>query len=417
MTRLFERLTGQATDRVESRNALRHVTALSLSKVSDGLIDPKLVLSWLLGTLGVPAAFIGMLVPIREAGALLPQGVLASRLQAMRKRRWVWVAGSAGQGVAAGLIAIAALIFEGWAAGAAVCLLLAGLAVSRSACSVSYKDILGKTVGQSRRGTVTGTAGSVSSVMVFVFALLLVTGFLKTSIAVISAIAFAGCLWLAAALVLSRLVEEDSRPGGPDGAGDFWRVLKRDENLRRFILVRGLLTSTALAPPYLAVMGAGGDGDTTGRLGQLVLASSAAGFLSSYAWGWLADRSSRLMLMTAGILGALAMGGAIALNATGLAQTPWVISAILFVLMIAYHGVRQARSTYLVDISPENRRSVNAAVANMAIGVILLAAGAFGGALTWIGPGGALAGFAAMALLGGLAALTLRDVGDRDAAK
>ena len=389
---------------------MRRIVALSLSKLSDGLIDPKLVLSWLLTTLGVPAALIGMLVPIREAGALLPQVAMAGRLQRMRQRRWVWVLGSAGQGVAALLIAVAATLLTGWWAGAVVCGLLAGLAVSRAACSVSYKDILGKTVGQSRLGTVTGTAGSVSAALVLVFALLLVTGVLRSQAAVSAAIALAGGLWLAAAVVLSRLSEDDSAPDAPDGARDYWNILREDANLRRFIVVRGLLVSTALAPPYLVVLGSQAGAAATGTLGALVLASSAAGMLSSYVWGWLADRSARVMLLAAGTLGALSMGAAIAAQRAGLAGTIWAIPLILFVLMVAYHGVRQARSTYLVDISPEERRSVNAAVANTAIGVILLAAGAFGGALTWIGPLAALTGFAGMALAGGLLALRLEDV-------
>ncbi len=410
MSFLFDRLTGQTTDRTSARNGLRHIASLSLSKLADGLIDPKLVLSWLLATIGVPAGFIGMLVPIREAGALLPQMVMAGRLQQMRQRRWVWVLGSAGQGVAALLIALTASALTGWWAGAVICVLLAGLAVSRAACSVSYKDILGKTVGQSRRGTVTGTAGSVSSALVFVFALLLVSGVLKSQTAVVAAIATAGGLWLAASVMLAGLHEDASTPDTPNGAGDYWCILRQDRNLRRFIMVRGLLVSTALAPPYMVVLGTQAGATATGSLGALVVASSLAGFLSSYVWGWLADRSARVMLLLSGTFGALAMAGAMALHWAGLAGQAWAIPGVLFVLMVAYHGVRQARSTYLVDISPADQRSVNAALSNTAIGIILLVTGAFGGALTWIGPLAALAGFAVMALIGGLLALTLRDV-------
>lgn len=76
---LFRLLTGEESDgpcrdipdgacREEPGNFTRHVTALSASKIADGLIDPKLVLSWLLTTLGAPGAVIGLLVPVREAG-------------------------------------------------------------------------------------------------------------------------------------------------------------------------------------------------------------------------------------------------------------------------------------------------------------------------------------------------------------
>lgn len=415
MRHAFERLTGQQSDREEARNGLIHILSLSMTKVADGLIDPKLVLSWLLGVLGAPGFFVALLVPIREAGALLPQILLAGWLYRLKQRRWMWAIGSAGQGIAAALIALAALTLNGWAAGLAFCSALAALALFRAACSVSYKDILGKTVGQAKRGAVTGMASSVASAAVVVFALLMLSGLLRTETGIIAAIGLAALLWVMGFATFSRLREENSQPGGPSTAQGYWQILKEDRNLARFILVRGLLTSTALAPPFLAVMTTGENGSNVSSLGALLLASAAAGFVSSYAWGWLADRSSRMMLLLAGMMAAAAMVAAIAVQMAGLTQVPALIPGILFVLMVAYHGVRQARSTYLVDISPEDRRTANAAVSNLAIGMILLAAGAFGGALSWVGPNGALAGFAAMSALGGVTALTLKDVGDRAA--
>lgn len=72
----------------QPQNFLRHAGALGLSKAADGLSDPKLVLSWLMTHLGVPAALIGLLVPIREAGSLLPQLFTAARIRAMARRKW-----------------------------------------------------------------------------------------------------------------------------------------------------------------------------------------------------------------------------------------------------------------------------------------------------------------------------------------
>jgi len=406
---LTARLVSSDMSEPEARNVRRHLVALTLTKIADGLIDPKLVLSWLLGILGAPTVFVGLLVPIREAGALLPQLVFGAILQGLRQRRWVWVIGSAVQGLAAAMIAVAAFSLTGWAAGLAICALLALLALARAACSVSYKDILGKTVGQSRRGAVTGLAGSVSAAAVLVFAVLLLTGVLQTRGAVIGVIAIAALAWGIAAMVLAQLNEDDSTPETTDATGGYLAILRGDANLRRFILVRGLLVSTALAPPYMVVLSAqGGAGLNT--LGALVLASSGASFLSSYIWGRMADEHSPKVLLLAGVAGGCAMLAAIFAEGLGRANSPGVIPAILFLLMLAYHGVRQARSVYLVDISDENKRSQNAALANTAIGIILLLAGAFGGALSFIGPTGALAGFAVMAFLGGGLALTLRSV-------
>ena len=409
MISLTDRLIAPDMAPREARNARRHVAALSLSKLSDGLVDPKLVLSWLLGSMGVPAAFIGMLVPIREAGALLPQIVLGGWLSRLRHRRWVWVTGSAVQGVAAIGIALAALWTRDALAGVVVCTLLACLAVARAACSVSYKDILGKTVGQSRRGAVTGLAGSVSAAAVVVFAALMLTGVLKSEGALIAAIAVAGLAWLVAALVLAGLREEDSTPDGASPVETYREILRRDANLRRFILVRGLLVSTALAPPYMVLLTAqegrrighaGGDaaGLVSGRVCQFLCLGTAGGSRQRPGAG------------PGGRFCRAAMLAAMAAQVIGLAQGPGVIPAILFVLMLAYHGVRQARSVYLVDISDPELRAQNAAIANTAIGAVLLLAGLIGGALSFVGPLGALAGFAAMALAGGAFALTLRRV-------
>ncbi|MBP0481707.1 MFS transporter [Sagittula salina] len=408
----YGRLTG-ATDapEVEAKNGLRHMVSLSMTKVADGLIDPKLVLSWLAGSLGVPAAVVSAFVPIREAGALLPQILLAGRVEAMRRRKWAWVAGAVGQGLAAAAIAIAALLLEGIAAGVAIACALAVLAVSRSLASVSYKDILGKTVAKTRRGAVTGMAGSAASFAVLGFALLLIFGIgqgpdQKTG-PVVLAIALAALLWLAAAAVFSTVEEKPSRP---EDEGPVWDLtpLRDDPQFRRFILARGALTVTALAPPYF-VMLVGGQAALSG-LGALLLASSAASFLSSYVWGRLSDRSSRLVLALSGFVASVFMALAVALERLGLAASVWVVPVVLFGLMVAYHGVRQGRSVYLVDMSPADARASYAALANTLIGGLLLAVGALGGVLATLGPVVALAGFAALSALGGVLALGLDEV-------
>lgn len=115
--RLTARLIAPGMGGTESSNAIRHVGALSLSKLADGLIDPKLMLSWLLGSLGAPASLVALLVPIREAGALLPQLAIGAWIGRLRYRRLVWAAGSAVQGAAAGTIALVALLATGWLAG------------------------------------------------------------------------------------------------------------------------------------------------------------------------------------------------------------------------------------------------------------------------------------------------------------
>ncbi len=404
---LYEGLTG--ADEVkpqEARNGLRHAVSLSMTKLADGLIDPKLVLSWLGGALGVPAALVGLFVPIREAGALLPQIMLAGRVQAMRHRKWAWVIGSAGQGICAALIVLAALMLTGWTAGVAMAVALGGLAVSRSLCSVSFKDILGKTVAKTRRGAVTGIAGSVSALAVLGFALVLMVGPGQALWPVLAAISGAAVLWLVAAALFATLEEEPSDPD-PGTALDL-SPLREDAQFRRFVAARGALTVTALAPPYFVLLGGGQS--ALQALGALMLASSAASFLSSYVWGRLADRSSRLVLAASGGVAALFMALAVLADLAGWTQATWVVPAVLFGLMLSYHGVRQGRSVYLVDFAPKDRRAAYSALANTLIGLLLLAVGVLGGALAALGPQVALVGFAVLGLLGAGLALGLQEV-------
>ncbi len=422
---VFQRLSGvhgdgsatpegmsEAAGRAEPANFLRHVGALSMTKSADGLFDPKLVLSWLLSHLGAPAALIGLLVPIREAGALLPQLITAPYIHRMSQRKWAWAAACLGQAFAAGLLVWIGLTLSGAAAGYAACGAVAILALSRSVASVSYKDILGKTIAKTRRGAVTGAAASISAIVVILFALLLMFAPVERFALVIGALVLSAGFWLAAFAVFSTLREEAGRGGGEARILAQLGLLKQQPMLRRFILARGLLTGTALAPPYLIVLGAQAGNGTFEALGASVLASAVASFVSSYVWGRLSDRSSKTVLMLSGLFGAGALILGVVLDLLGMSATLWAIPLSLFFLMICYHGVRQGRSTYLVDLAPEDQRTAYAAVANTVIGVILLFSGGIGAVASFFGPHGALLTFAALALAGAAVAARLKEVED-----
>ena len=54
-------------------NFFRQLGAMALTKLGDALASPKTTLAWTLGALGAPAWMVGLLVPIRESGSMLPQ--------------------------------------------------------------------------------------------------------------------------------------------------------------------------------------------------------------------------------------------------------------------------------------------------------------------------------------------------------
>ena len=399
--------------RAEPRNFLRHVAALSGSKLGDGLVDAKLVLSWLLTHLGAGSVFIGLLVPVREAGSLLPQLFTAGAIGALPRRKWVWAVGSVVQGLAALGIAGVALTMQGAAAGLAIVGLLAVLALARSACSASYKDILGKTVGKSRRGSATGLASSIGAAGVIIFALLLLWGPVDRAPLVVGAILLAGAAWIAGGAILATLDEVAQPRTGALGLRESLaqlRLLRRDGQLARFVVARSLLVGTALAPPFLLVLAAGQDANDR-QLGLLVLASALASLASSWVWGRMADRSARRVLIWSGAAASVALALAIGLSVAGLAGSAIAIAVVLFGLMIAYHGVRQGRSTYLVDMAPDDQRAAYTAVSNLVVGIVILVAGAASAALAALGALWVIAVFALASVAGAWVAYGLDEVG------
>ena len=403
----------------QPRNFITHIASLGATKTADGLIDPKLVLSWLLTQLGAPAVFIGLLVPVRESGALLPQLLTAASLRRLSKRKWAWSVGSAIQGLSAAAIALAAIFLEGAAAGIAIVTALGVLALARSVCSVTYKDVLGKTVSKARRGTATGTASSLAALFVIIFGVILATGTLSRMPVVLAGLLVAAGLWLLAAALFSTLQEEaGATEGGANplsAAMENFGLLAKDAQLRRFIATRGLLISTALAPPFMVALGSNGDAENAfGGLGLLVIASAGASLLSSYVWGRLADRSSRKVLIFSAIAASIALAATLALNAFGLLTSVWGLPTVIFALMLAYQGVRLGRSTHLVDMATQDTRAAYTALSNTIIGLLLAAGGAFSLLAEYAGVSVVIGVLAAMSALSVLVGLGLEEVQEKD---
>lgn len=429
--RVYLQLTGDDEGRVcrdipesacdaQPGNFLKHVVALGATKTGDGLVDAKLVLPWLLGALGAPSFFVGLLVPIREAGALLPQLVTAGSIRALPLRKWAWALGSLVQGLAVVAMGLAGFTLEGAALGWAIAGLLTLMSLARSVCSVAYKDVLGKTVSKSTRGTATGTASTIASGLVFAFGALLALDWLPLESAIISAVlVLAGVLWIVGAGVFVTLAE---KPGATEGGGNALDVvfeqislLATDGQLVRFIVVRGLLTATALAPPFLLALG-GRDGGGSEELGLFVLASSAAAVLSTYAWGRLSDISSRRVLLYSGLVAAvpLAITAGLGLAVPDVLALPGLLPALLMVLMIAYQGVRLGRSTHVVDMADAEQRAAYTALSNTIVGLLLLAASGFGVLASAAGEAVVLGAFALMCLLAAALAAGLEEVQAED---
>ncbi|EIC20798.1 MFS transporter [Thiorhodovibrio frisius] len=431
---LYDLVTGDEDARVckdipaascndQPRNFFAYLLANLLTKVADELASAKLLLPWLFGALGAPALLVGFLVPIREAGVLLPQLAVAAVIRQRPLRKPVWILGALLSAVALALMAVTAGSLRGAAAGWVMLSLLVLFSLSRGLCSVSAKDVLGKTVSKSRRGRLMGLSAGIAGVMTLGVGFYL--EFLAPSDAgigvFVALLAGAAVFFVLSALVFQGILEQ---PGATSGGGNALQtaiesigLLKTDPLFLRFVLVRIALLSVALtAPFYVLLAQQHSDGALTG-LGLLIIASGLASSISAPLWGWLSDRSARwVMVLAAGMAGALGLVTWLLAHSEAAfwLGNPLAFAGIFLLLGIAHAGVRIGRKVYLVDMASAEQRAAMVAVSNTVIGVAMLLAGPVGLLGDSYGPALVVLVLGVGALVAAGLALGLREVSEPD---
>lgn len=411
---------GQEPDeqRRTGRNGLLQIAANTLQATGDQVVNAKTVLPWALTAVGAPAAVLGLLVPVRESGSMLPQAAMSPVLQASARRRHFWLWGAAGQATATAGMAFAIAALSGWAAGVAVVLLLAVFALSRSLSSLAGKDVLGRTVPKGERGQINGLSTVLSGAVAITLGVgIRVLGGDDVSVRVLAALLAAAALaWVLALVVYARVREPAAEPVEASGDGEgwvasSWRLLREDAPLRRFVWARGLLLVSALSPPFVVALAAQEGETSLAGLGPFVIAQGVAGLVGGRAFGRWADRSSQRLMTGAAAAASLLVGVFLALHLAPATRGLWWLYPLTYLLLaLAHTGVRVARKTYVVDMAGEERRTVYVAVSNTAIGVLLLVVGAASSVLALMGPVVALVFLAVLGLVGVGVARTLPDV-------
>lgn len=386
-----------------------------LTKLGDLLVSPKTVLAWMLSAIGAPA-LVAWLVPIRESGSMIPQMVIGAWVRQKPVRKWFWTLGSFGQAVSVGGMAASVWFMEGYAAGAGVIAALIVFSLARGFCSVSMKDVQGKCIPKKRRGRLSGLASTIGGTVTVLLTVVLFwdqgdPGLLFYTLLLL----LAAGLWIIAGLLFSAV---DEFAGETGGGGSALRqavksltLLRDDPPFRHFVITRALLLCSALAAPYFVVLAQGAN-DSGWLLGIFLLASSLASSVSASIWGWMADDSSRKVM----IRGALIASGAcltVGLVAWQFGESEWIgwfYPAGFFVLSIAHAGVRLGRKTYLVDMAGGNKRTDYTSVSNTVIGVLLLVVGGLTALVSMISEVAVILTLGLMGLAGAMSAVRLKDV-------
>lgn len=409
------RAPAEAGEQGHAGNAARQVIALTLQKTGDRVVDAKTVLAWLLPAIGAPAGLTGLLVPLREAGSMLPQAVLMPLVRRLEVRKWVWVLGGGLQALAVLAMAAVTAGLEGTAAGIGILLALTAFAVARSLSSIASKDVLGRTVPKGTRGRVNGyaTVGSGLAAITVGLGLRLAGGRGAPPAMLAWLLMGAAAAWILAIAVYATISEtpDDDSPESTHRPVGAMALFRDDAAFRRFVVARALLLVSALSPPFVVALAGAQGGAGLAGLGAFVISSGVASLIGGRFWGRFADRSSRRTMMAACAAAAtvvLAFLGALRID--GARELLWLYPATYLLLALAHTGARLGRKTYVVDLAEGDRRTEYVAVSNTAMGFVLLLTGGITSAIAMLGVEAALLVLVALGYLGVAASRSLPEV-------
>ena len=367
------------------KNYVMNVLNGAASKLAEQVASAKLALPWLLSAMGAPAIFIGLLLPLRQTGTLLPQLAVAGYIRRYPIRKWFWV-GSALIQVAM-LMAIMAAAIALPLISASVCIVLSLLifSMARGVGSVAFQDVTGKTIPKGKRGKMLAARSMIGGLLTIGVGLGL-KAYFSPSANLQPALVLIGCgavLWVIAALAFAAVKEE---PGAVAGGRNAlreaiagWRLMRQESWFFRYLMVRAALLSIELSGPFYILYVRHLFPEHTGMLGVIVIAAGLAAVISSPFWGRFADLSSRKVLMLGGAMGAITGISALLVGLLpSMSGSNYIIALVFVLLGISEAGVLLGRKTYLIDRVDPQQRSTFVAFANSAIGLIALLFGALG---------------------------------------
>lgn len=394
-------------------NARKFIWSNGLQNIGDQIVAAKTVLPWLLHAADASGFFIALLVPVREAGSMLPQAALTPWVVGKPQRKTIWVMGAVGQAAAAAGLAIAAALLQGTSLAVAVIVLLAGLSLARSLTSIASKDVQGRVVPKGSRGLVTGKAtalGGAASLIVGASLWLLREHITQTMI--VGLIVLAALAWLVAALVFHTITEpeEQTHTQSTNWWSDTWQLFVGDKDFRLFVIVRAFLLVSALSTSFIVVL-SNQEGASLGGLGVFMLASGLSALVGGRISGVWSDYSSRAVMSYGALASSIVVLVIVACSWWApSALNVWLFPLSFFVVNVVHTGIRVARKTYIVDMAEGDQRTRYVGAANTLMGVILLVVGVISGAIAHRGPQPALLFLAAIGLAGAATSHKLKDV-------
>ncbi len=368
-----------------SKNFTLNVANGTLTKLAEKIISPNLTLAWIMDYLGASSALVGALVPVKDAGSLLPQLIVSGKIRSYPIRKFFWVAAAVIQAVCWLLASLLIFLYSGNFISWILLGLLAMFSLASGVGSISFKDVIAKTIPKDTRGQMLSYRSTFGGLLGLIAGVLLVFVIKSDADRTIYASLFllASVLWFLAAFLFYLINEEEGATKGgrnpimESKAGV--QLIKEDKNFRNFLITRALLMAIPLLTPFYVLIVKSTIDTSWSFLGYLIIVSGLAQVISSPFWGKLADKSVTLLMRISSFI---AIGAAayalIFYTFIDLGLGFYAFMPVFFVNGIAYSGARLSRKTYLVNFAPDDDRPTYVSVANTVIGLFTLVAATFG---------------------------------------
>ena len=389
----------------------------ALFEFAERLVDPPLVLTWFVSNLSNSNLLIGLVAPMGEAGWFLPQIFVSVPLQRMERkmpsyrvaaviRSLTWIMLAAG----VWLIDDPRTLLVGF-------FLLYGLArVMSGLAGLSYFDITAKTVPAHRRGLL-------FSLRLFLGGILgLGAGLVVSAVLDHPRLSFPRdhavlfglyCVATVPALAAFSAIRE---PPGRAMAERFSlgsqlrqarTILREDLVYRRYIAARLVQVLAGIALPFYVVYAKNELQASAAMLGVYVSTRVVTQLALNLPWGWVSDRRGNRLVMKLLMLGngttALLALGVVLL--AGLVQRGGTWLPFLVLPLFALDGASRPAQTlvgsnFLLELSPEEERSLYLGLSNTLTGLTLLVSGLGGLLVDALGYGGLFGVAVALCVIG-----------------
>jgi len=356
---------------------------------------------------------VGLVVPLGDAGWLLPQIFVSARIQRMQRKMPSYTLAAVIRTVAWLLLAAAVWLLDD------PLVLLAGFFVLYTAARLSaglggltFFDVVAKTIPARRRG-------SFFSSRQFLGGLLgLGAGWIVKTLLNHPALPFPRghavlfllyCAVMAPALVAFTLIREPPGPivTVPVTLGEqlrrAGRLLRTDQVYRRYMAARLSLAMANIALPFYGIYAKNVLGAPEGMVGIYVATRVGALLLFNLPWGRLSDRRGNRLVMRLVSLGsgltallALALVGLVEFLPSASGGLLWLqgdwLPYLALPLFFLGGAVRPAQiltgSNFLLELVPEAERPLYLGLSNTLMGIVVLISGLGGLVVDLFGPAG-----------------------------